>query len=213
MKTKLITAFITFVVFAVSICAQSVIDKPGNNLDGTSQRFNFNFNNLNNFNNFNVNDFYNSNLQNIFNATTSGNNTGSVSGNSTLIGNEGEVVNLVNNERQKKGLQALTINNDLSNVARTKSQDMANKNYFSHNSPTYGSPFQMMKSFGIKYSTAAENLAYSQGQTSVSQIFNGWMNSQGHKKNILNSEFTQTGIGIVKNSQGKVYWTQMFIKP
>lgn len=124
---------------------------------------------------------------------------------------EDEVIRLVNIERSKNGLAALSKNWELSRVARYKSQDMINKNYFSHTSPTYGSPFDMMKNFGIKYSTAGENIAY--GQKTAQEVMNAWMNSSGHRQNILSPNYTQIGVGLATNSSGVKYWTQMFIKP
>ena len=93
-------------------------------------------------------------------------------------------------------------------TATIKSQDMAQNNYFSHTSPTYGSPFDLMKKYGISYRTAGENIAM--GQTSPSQVMNGWMNSEGHRANILNSSFTKIGVGVVQNASGRYYWTQHF---
>ncbi len=124
---------------------------------------------------------------------------------------ENEVIRLVNVERAKAGLQALTQNWQLSRVARYKSQDMIDKGYFAHNSPTYGSPFKMMESFGIRYSAAGENIAM--GQQSPAQVMNAWMNSPGHRNNIMSPSFTQIGVGLAKNKNGRMYWTQMFIKP
>lgn len=125
---------------------------------------------------------------------------------SSVLSFESEVVRLVNEQRAKNGLSALKEDWQLSRVARIKSQDMKEKNYFSHTSPTYGSPFQMMKSFGITYRTAAENIA--RGQRTPRDVVNAWMNSSGHRANILNSSFTHIGVGYV--ADGK-YWTQMFI--
>lgn len=122
-----------------------------------------------------------------------------------------EVIRLVNVERSKHGLKSLSENWELSRVARYKSEDMKNKGYFSHTSPTYGSPFDMMKNFGIRYQTAGENIAY--GQRSAAQVMQGWMNSPGHKANILNANFTQIGVGYAVKSDGTPYWTQMFIRP
>ena len=119
---------------------------------------------------------------------------------------ENEVVRLVNIERGKQGLKPLASDWQLSRVARYKSQDMRDKGYFSHTSPTYGSPFEMMKSFGISYRTAGENIA--RGQKTPSEVVNAWMNSSGHRANILNSSFTKIGVGYVKDGN---YWTQMFI--
>ncbi|BFI97876.1 CAP domain-containing protein [Priestia sp. Y58] len=120
---------------------------------------------------------------------------------------EQKVVDLVNQEREKQGLKPLTLNKELSDVARTKSKDMMDKGYFDHNSPTYGSPFDMMKQFGIEYTTAGENIA--KGQQSPEDVMNAWMNSDGHRKNILNPDFTEIGVGYVKGDT--TYWTQQFI--
>ena len=119
---------------------------------------------------------------------------------------EQKVVQLVNDVRKKNGLKALTEDWQLSRVARYKSQDMRDLGYFSHTSPTYGSPFEMMKSFGIKYRTAGENIA--KGYQTPEAVVNAWMNSPGHKANILNSSYTHIGVGYVASGN---YWTQMFI--
>lgn len=130
---------------------------------------------------------------------------------SPLTSLENEVIRLVNVERTKRGLAPLKTNWQLSRVARYKSQDMINKNYFSHTSPTYGSPFQMMESFGLRFSAAGENIAY--GQRTPQEVMNAWMNSPGHRANILSASFTEIGVGAAKKSNGTLYWTQMFIKP
>ncbi|MFJ7975418.1 CAP domain-containing protein [Peribacillus sp. JNUCC 23] len=119
---------------------------------------------------------------------------------------EKEVVELTNAERAKSGLKALTLDTELSKVARAKSQDMKDRNYFDHTSPTYGSPFDMMKQFGINYSSAGENIA--QGQTTPQQVVQAWMNSEGHRANILKASYTHIGVGYVQSGN---YWTQMFI--
>ncbi len=120
---------------------------------------------------------------------------------------ENEVIALTNKERAKHGLPPLKQNWELSRVARYKSQDMSDKNYFSHTSPTYGSPFEMIKSFGISYSASAENIA--QGQRTAAEVVNAWMNSSGHRANILNGTYTEIGVGFYREGN---YWTQMFIK-
>lgn len=117
-----------------------------------------------------------------------------------------EVIRLVNVERAKEGLSALTENTALSQVAQLKSQDMCDNKYFSHTSPTYGSPFDMMKKYGITYKTAGENIAM--GYKTPAAVVEGWMNSSGHRANILSSSFTQIGVGYVQSGN---YWTQMFI--
>jgi len=123
---------------------------------------------------------------------------------------EKQVVDLVNAERTKRGLRPLSVNWELARVARYKSEDMDKNRYFSHQSPTYGSPFEMMRNFGIRFTAAAENIAT--GQPTPQSVVNAWMNSPGHRENILNSTFTQTGVGY-SNSRGTPYWTQMFIRP
>lgn len=124
---------------------------------------------------------------------------------------EAEVIRLVNIERSKKGLQALKADWEISRVARYKSQDMINKKYFSHTSPTYGSPFKMLETFGIRFSSAGENIAY--GQQTPAAVMNSWMNSSGHRANILSPSYTHIGVGLAKSSSGVYYWTQMFTKP
>ncbi|MBM7647887.1 putative YkwD family protein [Bacillus ectoiniformans] len=126
---------------------------------------------------------------------------------SSLHAFEQQVAELTNKEREKNGLKPLEIDTELSKVARTKSEDMLAKNYFSHTSPTYGSPFDMMKQFGVDYSAAGENIA--KGQTTPEEVVNAWMNSEGHRANILNGEFTHIGVGYVEDGH---HWTQMFIK-
>ena len=128
--------------------------------------------------------------------------------NVSLTSDEQEVFNLINQQRINNGLSALKIDAELQRVARIKAKDMVDSNYFSHTSPTYGSPFDMMKSFKISYKTAGENIA---GNSSNSSAVTAWMNSPGHKANILNGNFNYTGIGVVSGSKyGKIY-VQMFI--
>lgn len=119
---------------------------------------------------------------------------------------EQQVIDLINEIRVKNGLSPLTENTALSRCAKAKSQDMHDKRYFSHQSPTYGSPFDMMKQFGITYRTAGENIAM--GQSTPQAVVNAWMNSEGHRANILNASFTQIGMGYVADGH---YWTQQFI--
>ena len=125
---------------------------------------------------------------------------------STVSSYESEVIRLVNEIRQQNGLRPLAANWELSRVARYKSQDMRDNGYFSHNSPTYGTPFQMLSAFGLSYRTAGENIA--KGYASPQAVVKGWMNSSGHRANILNASYTQIGVGYVS---GGNYWTQLFI--
>lgn len=120
---------------------------------------------------------------------------------------EQEVVNLTNAERTKAGLAPLQIDTKLMAAAREKSQDMQSNNYFSHTSPTFGSPFDRMKALGISYKAAGENIA--KGQRTPQEVVQAWMDSPGHRANILNANFTHIGVGYVKTGN---YWTQQFIK-
>lgn len=121
---------------------------------------------------------------------------------------EMEVVRLVNIEREKEGLEPFVASGKLSYVAKIKSEDMSSNRYFDHNSPTYGSPFEMMKSFDIKYLSAAENIAM--GQATAERVVEAWMNSPGHRANILNPRLRQLGVGCYQSADGTNYWTQMF---
>ncbi|MBB6217024.1 putative YkwD family protein [Anaerosolibacter carboniphilus] len=121
---------------------------------------------------------------------------------------EQQMVDLVNRERTKNGLSALTVDSEVARVAGIKAQDMVDKDYFSHYSPTYGSPFDMMKNFGIEYLTAGENLA---GNSSVEKAHEALMNSSGHRQNILSPDFTHIGIGVRPSEKYGYIYTQMFI--
>lgn len=125
-----------------------------------------------------------------------------------LTAAEQQMLNLVNQERAKAGLPALKADLQLTELARLKSQDMINNNYFSHQSPTYGSPFDMMKKYGVTYRTAGENIA---GNQSVQAAHTALMNSSGHRANILGSQFTHIGIGIKSGGNYGMMFTQMFV--
>lgn len=125
-----------------------------------------------------------------------------------LSKDETETLNLINEQRKKQGLKQLKIDQEVQRVAKIKAQDMVDNNYFSHNSPIYGSPFEMLKNFKISYKTAGENIA---GNSNNNGAVNAWMNSSGHKANILNTSFNYTGIGIVSSPKyGKIY-VQIFV--
>ncbi len=118
-----------------------------------------------------------------------------------------QILSIVNKERAANGLPALTLDTQLCTAAQAKAEDMKAKNYFSHTSPTYGSPFEMMKKFGISYRAAGENIA--KGQKTPQAVMSAWMNSDGHRKNILGKSYTQLGVGYVYNN-GSPYWVQLF---
>jgi uncharacterized YkwD family protein len=124
----------------------------------------------------------------------------------TLSEYEKQVIDLTNQERAKYGLPALKVDPKLSKMARDKARDMHDQHYFDHNSPTYGSPFDMMNRYGIRYHAAGENIA--KGQPTPQEVVNDWMNSKGHRENILNRDFHYIGVGYVKDGN---YWVQEFI--
>lgn len=132
-----------------------------------------------------------------------------VGGDSAVSSYSSEVFSLINSERASNGLSALSYSAEAAAVAQAKAEDMAANNYFSHTSPTYGSAFDMLKSAGISYSSAGENIA--KGQKSPSAVMNSWMNSSGHRANILSSSYGLVGVGCAADSSGTLYWVQVFI--
>ena len=136
-------------------------------------------------------------------------NTGSGSANGGTTGTvsqsefASQVITLVNQERAKAGLGALKSDALLTKVATDKAKDMYTNNYFDHNSPTYGSPFDMMRAYGVTYSYAGENIA--KGQRSPSEVMTAWMNSEGHRANILNGNYNKIGVAYYNGE-----WVQEF---
>ena len=121
---------------------------------------------------------------------------------------EKELLTLINQKRAAYGLSKLSFDTALQKTARAKAEDLVANNYFSHNSPTYGTPFEMMQSFGVTYRTAGENIA---GNSTLEGAVNAWMNSEGHRENILNNAYNLTGIGVVKSDTYGYVMVQMFV--
>ena len=119
-----------------------------------------------------------------------------------------QVLQLVNEERKKQGLKSLKLSSKLTSIANVKAADMAKNNYLSHTSPTYGTPFQMLQHFGVSYRSAGENIAA--GQKSPQEVMQAWMNSSGHRANILNSSYTELGVGYYAGGSYKTEWVQLF---
>ena len=137
--------------------------------------------------------------------TTSQPSTSTGAGTVSMSEYASQVVTLVNQERAKAGLSPLkATNSSLTLVALDKAKDMYNNNYFDHTSPTYGSPFDMMKQYGVTYRSAGENIA--KGQRTPQEVMTAWMNSPGHKANILNASFTTIGVAYYNG-----VWVQEFI--
>lgn len=120
-----------------------------------------------------------------------------------------KLLNLINNEREKNGLIKLQILPKLQEIAMTKAEDMVKSNYFSHESPNYGNPFDMMKNFGITYKSAGENIA---GNSSIEGAFNSWLSSENHKQNILSTAYNYIGIGISPSEKYGYIIVAMFIR-
>lgn len=121
-----------------------------------------------------------------------------------------KVIMLVNQEREKNGLKPFKTNDKLMKAAQSKCQDMSDNSYFGHTSPVYGSPYDMLKKFDVAYSKVGENIA--RKQLSAQQVVNEWLNSEGHKNNILSEKFTEIGVGYVKG-EASTYWVQIFVTP
>ncbi len=120
-----------------------------------------------------------------------------------------EVIQLVNEAREKEGLHPLKLNDRLMVVAEAKSQDMVDENYFSHTSPVYGGMRDLFKAFDVNYRWAGENIAT--GQRTSESVVKAWMDSPGHRANILHPDFNQMGVGAVAGGHyGGITWTQSF---
>ncbi|MFP5501688.1 MAG: CAP domain-containing protein, partial [Candidatus Sericytochromatia bacterium] len=118
------------------------------------------------------------------------------------------VLELCNIERAAAGVPPLVASSPLDLVATFRSEDMATRNYFSHTDPDGNSPFYHIQQAGISYRTAGENIAY--GYRTPEDVVEGWMTSEGHRKNILSASFGKLGVGYALNSDGRPYWTQLF---
>ena len=120
---------------------------------------------------------------------------------------EEQVLALCNAQRAQRGIAPLVMSEAVARVAQAKSEDMRDHKYFSHQSPVYGSPFDMLKHFGVSYRVAGENIA--RGQKTPEAVVRSWMDSEGHRSNILNPQFTALGVGYAAGN-GTTYWTQIF---
>ena len=120
-----------------------------------------------------------------------------------------QILTLVNVERKKANLQPLTLNNKLGQAAQNHTNDMVSKSYFSHTSPSGGTMTSRVNAVGYVYSTIGENIAA--GGSTATATMTQWMNSPGHRANILNPKFRELGVGYApSNDQYRYYWTQVF---
>lgn len=139
--------------------------------------------------------------------TTPTKTTNNTTSNSSTSSFATQVLQLVNKERAKEGLSALTTNNTLTSAANERAKEIVQS--FSHTRPNGSTAFTVLKEFGISYKAAGENIAY--GQKTPQEVVTGWMNSPGHRANIMNANFGKVGIGVYKASNGTIYWTQLFM--
>lgn len=119
-----------------------------------------------------------------------------------------QVIAIVNQERVKAGLAPLTYDEQISYAATQRSYEMAQNSYFEHARPDGRICFTVMKEYGIPYWNAGENIAW--GQKTPEYVMYRWMNSPGHRANILRAEYTKIGVGIARDAKGRLYWTQLF---
>lgn len=127
----------------------------------------------------------------------------------SISAQEENAFNLLNQDRIANGLSALTLDPVLCSIAREKSRDMHENNYFAHTSPTYGSPSEMLQHFGYSFASVGENIAH---HATVEKAQAAFMSSDGHRRNILGTQWSKVGIGVWKDSQGYVYVTQLFVR-
>lgn len=120
------------------------------------------------------------------------------------------ILKIINESRVENGMKPLRVNEKLNDIAIVKAKDMAEEGNLSHTSKKYGITFNLIKEEGIKYSAAAENIA--RGHDTPEFVAHRWLKSKGHRENILNSEYEETGIGLAQDRDGKNYWVQLFIK-
>ncbi len=125
--------------------------------------------------------------------------------------NEEKIFELTNAERKKEDVATLKLNAELSKIARAHSENMARQGKMAHDLDDK-TPFDRMRGAGFLYTYAGENVAKGTNVT-LPAIMDGWMKSEGHRKNILKTEFSDIGVGIARAANGDVYFTQLFAKP
>ena len=127
----------------------------------------------------------------------------------SLQAQEQEAGNLLNSDRGRYNLPALAIDPELSHIARIKSQDMLERGYFAHTSPTYGDVRAMLTRFGYSYTAASENIAR---HSTLEKAQAALISSPGHRRNVLSTAYTKVGIGVAVAPAGYVYVTQIFCR-
>lgn len=127
----------------------------------------------------------------------------------SLQAQEQEAGNLLNYDRSRYNLPALAIDPELSHIARIKSQDMLERGYFAHTSPTYGDVRAMLTHFGYSYTAASENIAR---HSTIEKAQAAFLSSPAHRRNVLSTAYTKVGIGVAVAPAGYVYVTQIFCR-
>ena len=122
---------------------------------------------------------------------------------------EQKLLNLLNEDRARNGLPPLALDPELSQLAKLKSRDMNSNHYVSHESPTFGNAVQMLDTFHYDYNSVGENIAH---HATVEKAEAAFMSSDGHRRNILGSQWDKVGIGIAYDENGNVYVTQLFAR-
>ncbi|QHJ73619.1 hypothetical protein [Butyrivibrio virus Arian] len=221
MKKLLLMSLAALAIGAPSASASECTVRHGDSLWKIAERYNVDFNHIKNINKH-LKDLHkihpqqrvnlpvdggdgltvNKSLSNHNNATT-----GEIKASETRAG---QILQIVNAERQKAGLKPLEIDETLNTVATVKAKDMAQNHYFSHDSPSYGSPFDLMHAFGVDYKSAGENIAA--GQQTPDVVMSDWLHSSGHRANILNKDYTHLGVGFYSGGDMSPYWVQEFIQ-
>ena len=117
--------------------------------------------------------------------------------------------NLLNSDRARYGLAPLVIDPELCRIARIKSQDMRDNQYFAHTSPTYGDVRSMLRRFGYAFTASGENIAH---HATIEKAQAAFLSSPGHRRNIMNGAYTRVGLGAAIDAKGYVYLTQIFCR-
>lgn len=148
-------------------------------------------------------------IQNCIQSVKPGNHGGNSSSSDSTSTNTyaAQVLNLVNEERAKSGLSPLTLDASASSAAQTRAKEIVST--FSHTRPNGSSFSTALTEAGASFRSAGENIAY--GQNSPKQVMNSWMNSSGHRANIMSSKYTRIGIGHYETADGTDYWVQLFL--
>jgi len=125
-------------------------------------------------------------------------------------GPESELIELINSERDAKGIPPIALNWEVSRLARYKSEEMKTHQMFTHESLLYGDPSELLIRFHVPFNKIGANIAM--GHETPKEVFDSWLNSSGHKANIVNPSFTSAGVGLSCDDNGIYYWTLILVQ-